>query len=191
MIRFIQASCVEGDAIDLRQSKLIARFKPDIVFFELPAGPRGPALSLNRFAPHRKPLAQVRAIQRSLKKASRQFGYARSDIATWEQIKRLWEQGKNTQIFYVDAPRALRKAHFDSHPAPYKTLVRQWQFWAYLYVREQYMARHIASILKKIRRPGTTNIAVLLEKIHWNHVQFLLKKPSKKQIWQFYFGRFP
>ncbi len=190
-VHFKQADCIEGKRVDLRQAELIARYKPDLIFFELPARNGKPDTVFNKFAANRKPLRDLLAIKRNLLREARRFPYALSDVYVWDAIQNLWEEGRNTLVFNVDRPEDVRRAYFKRHGrVSYARAKRHWWFWAYLLVRESEMARHIKQV---VELRGRRNIiaVVLLQSIHWNHVQFLMRNPSKKKIWDYYFGRFP
>jgi hypothetical protein len=191
--KFIQASCVEGKRVDLRQANVVARHKPDFIFFELPATKGGPASSFNNYAPIKKPFRAVRKIKDDLRKASRKYPYALSDVAVWENIEGLWREGHNILLFNVDAPAALRSHYHERYgDIPYSRARKHWWFWAYLLMRDRWMAENIREILKgQLGKREVVTIAVFLQSIHWEHVKFLLTKPSRKRIWKFYFGNFP
>ena len=53
------------------------------------------------------------------------------------------------------------------------------------------MANHIRRILNNYKEKRNPVIAVFLQSIHWQHVKFLLNNPSRKEMWKYYFCRFP
>jgi hypothetical protein len=190
--KFIQENCVEGNRIDLRQARLIARRKPNIVLLELPAGPRGPQTVFNRHPLGQKPLAALHNIERSLRITARKYPYALSDVAVWKNIATLWKSGHDVLVFNIDGPRVLRRAYFGKYGStPYPVARKMVIFWVHLYLREQYMANYIRTILQDYHAKKNPIVAVFLQSIHWRDVKFLLKNPSKKEIWKYYFGRFP
>ena len=38
-----------------------------------------------------------------------------------------------------------------------------------------------------IKKP---TVLIFLQSFHWEHVKFLVKKPNKDEIWDYYFGKF-
>jgi hypothetical protein len=189
--RFIQENCVEGNRIDPRQANVVKKYRPDIILFELPAKNGDPSLAFNRYPADRKPLKEVARRKRSLKAMARRFPYALSDIRVWENIENLWRDGHNVLLFNIDGPDDLRRAYFElAHGRTYDEQRKQPIFWVHCYLRETIMAGHIRHILKNYKAKENPVIAVFLQSIHWHHVQFLLKDPSRKKIWDYYFGRF-
>ena len=110
--KFIQRSCIEGNKIDLRQANAVSKYKPDIIVFEFPEDSKEPSKIFNRYACKNKPLKKVDEIIRNLKKASKKYPYVLSDIVVWKNIKKLWEQGINTQIYNIDSPTKMRKEFY-------------------------------------------------------------------------------
>lgn len=188
--KFIQRDCVEGDKIDSRQAVAVLKHRPDIILFELPAGKHGPDTVFNKYPCDKKPLKKVGEIIKKLNDAAKKYPYAESDVLVWENIKKLWGDGVNTQIYNIDVPDELRRQNFlfetDGYPACRKDPV----FWAYLFVRDNHMARNIEIILSQYSEKKNPTVAVFLQSIHWKHVEFLLKNPTSAEIWKYYFGRF-
>lgn len=190
--KFIQENCIEGKRIDLRQAKVVAQYRPDIILFEMPAGRNGPGLVFNEFSPDKKPFKKVEAIKKSARIAARIFPYAMSDVRVWENIEELWREGHNTLVFNIDGPEKLRAHRFEMYNRiPYPTLIRSWWFWAYQLMRELEMRKNIEYILRSYKGKKRPVVAVFLQSIHWDHVQFLLTHPSRRAIWRYYLGRFP
>lgn len=189
--KFIQQSCKEGDKIDLRQAKVILKYRPDIVIFEMPQGKYGPDTIFNKYQSSNKPIKKVEAIIADLKISARKYPYAKSDIAVWENIKALWEENHNILIYDVDSPDDLRRRYFEDMEGDYPAVRKDWLFWVYLYVRESCMTSNIKWVLENYQEKKNPTIAVFLESIHWKHVQFLLENPSRKEVWKYYFKNFP
>jgi hypothetical protein len=190
--RFIQENCTEGNRVDLRQARVVVRYRPDIIFFELPAEKGNPSLLFNHYGPLEKPLKEVERIQRRLKIAARKYPYALSDVHVWENIEKLWRENHDVLLFNIDGPDELRRDyHRHLGAAPYDSQKKHLIFWAHCYLREIQMAKHIRRILKNYQKKSHPIVAVFLQSIHWQHVRFLLKNPSQKKIWHYYFGRFP
>lgn len=188
--KFIQRDCVEGDKIDPRQATAVLKYRPDIILFELPEGKNGPDTIFNKYPCEKKPIKKVSEIIKKLNGAAKKYPYAKSDVFVWENIKKLWADGVNTQIYNIDVSDELRRQNslfeIDGYPACRKDPV----FWAYLFVRDFHMARNIQEILARYSEKENPVVAVFLQSIHWKHAVFLLGKPSKKEIWKYYFGRF-
>ncbi len=187
--KFIQANCIEGNRTDLRQARVVFERKPDIIFFEMPADTLAPLF--NKYDPERKPHEKVEKIKEYLTRASKKYPYARSDLRVWENIESLWRNGHNVLIYNIDAPQELRLRHNKYHTDTlYSVAKKDLSFCVYLYVRERYMLKSINSALKNYREKRRPIVAVFLQSIHWDHVKFMMKNPSKEKIWQYYFGRF-
>lgn len=190
--RFIQENCIEGNRTDLRQANVVKKYRPDIILFELPARHGNPALSFNRYGPSEKPHREIARVKRSLANAAREYPYALSDIRVWENIERLWREGRNVLLFNIDGPDILRRNFHAAYGGlPYETLRKKLIFWVHCYLREAAMADHIRRIVKNYKGKQRPVIAVFLQSVHWRHVKFLLKNPSQREIWRYYFGRFP
>ena len=61
--KFVQENCKEGDRIDKRQSEVVKKYKPDIIFFELPQGESGPDTVLNKYNVNNKPYNKIKEIE--------------------------------------------------------------------------------------------------------------------------------
>jgi len=189
---FHQINCWEGNHPDYRQARAVLRYKPDIIIFEMPQGKRGnPASVFNRYPPEKKPDREIRKIRAALMRASKKFRYAFSDLRTWTNIDQLWKSGHQVLLFNVDAPEDLRYEAFATWKSAYHSAINDWRWWVPLYLRERIMANHIRSILKNQHSKERPIILIFLQSIHWKHVRFLLTDPSEKEIWDYYFGRFP
>lgn len=188
--KFIQRDCVEGDKIDPRQATAVLKYRPDIIMFELPGGKNGPDTIFNKCPCEKKPIEKVDEIIKKLNCVAKKYPYAKSDVLVWENIKKLWSDGINTQVYNIDVPDELRRKNslfeIDGYPACRKDPV----FWAYLFVRDNHMARNIEMILNSYSEKNNPTIAVFLQSIHWKHVEFLLKNPTPAETWKYYFGRF-
>lgn len=137
--KFIQRDCVEGDKADLRQAEAVLKHRPDIIIFEMPqGGNRGPGTIFNRYSCANKPIEKVDEIIKRLKIASKKYPYAASDIAVWENIKKLWGEGVNTLIYNVDAPDRMRREFSLFTKRGYPAVRKERLFWAYLYLRDTY-----------------------------------------------------
>lgn len=52
------------------------------------------------------------------------------------------------------------------------------------------MANNVQWILRNYKGKENPTVLIFLQSFHWDHVKFLLKNPSKKAIWNYYFGKF-
>lgn len=147
--RFIQRSCIEGNKIDLRQAEAVLKYKPDIIIFEMPKGKNGPSTIFNRYSCKNKPIDKVDKIISNLEIVAKKYPYALSDVAVWKNIKKLWGQGINTQIYNVDSPDLLRRGYV-YFERKYSFLANKWLFWVYLYLRDFYMAKNIKIVFDNI-----------------------------------------
>lgn len=189
--KFIQRDCVEGDKADLRQAQAVLKHRPDIIIFEMSCSNGGPGIVFNRYSCENKPFEKVNEIISKLKVSAKKYPYAESDIAVWENIKALWEDGVNAQIYNVDAPDRMRREFNLFTAEGYPSVRKDWLFWTYLYLRDTCMARNIKKALDGYSKKKNPTVLIFLQSIHWKHAQFLLTDPSKEKIWEFYFGRFP
>lgn len=190
--KFIQRDCVEGYKADLRQAEAVLNHRPDIIIFEMPqGGSRGPGTIFNRYSCANKPIRKVDEIIKELGISAKKYPYAESDVAVWANIKTLWKEGVNVQIYNVDAPDRMRREFSLFTKQGYPAVRKEWFFWAYLYLRDTHMARNIKKALDRYSKKKNPVVLIFLQSIHWKHVQFLLAKPSKEKIWNFYFGKFP
>jgi len=110
--KFIQFNCEEGDKVDLRQAKATLKYKPDIIVFELPKDSKELSAIFNHYSCENKPIKKIDLIIKNLKKAAKKYPYAISDVFVWENIKKMWGQGINTQIYNVDSPDKIRREFF-------------------------------------------------------------------------------
>ncbi len=189
MIKYIQVNSSELGKVDLRQAKLVKKHEPDIVVFEIPHTHK---LTFNKFRPSNKPKKEYAKMIKKLRSNERKYPQSLADIAIWENIHELWTRGKNVKVFNIDAPDEIRKhKFFKEEKYSFETTRRKWHFWVYLFIREMNMTKHLRTIIEKIKRDQKVTIAMFLELEHWKHVQFLLTSPTKKQIWDYYFKRFP
>lgn len=187
MIKYVQSNSLETGVVDLRQAELIKKYKPDIVVFEIPYTHK---MSFNKYKTSNKPLDEYRKMITYLKRNSKKYPQSQADLKIWENIYNLWKEGKNTLVYNIDAPDEIRNYHFNKNQK-YNTVREKWHFWIYLFIREMNMAKHMRPILEKIKPDQKVTIAIFLELEHWKHVRFLLTNPSKQQIWDYYFKRFP
>ena len=72
----------------------------------------------------------------------------------------------------------------------YPCATKNWLWWVQIYLRERIMANHISFIVKKYKIKNNQKVLIFLQSFHWGHVKFLLDNPSKKEIWNYYFGKF-
>lgn len=169
-------SCIESAKLDLHQAKAIVRYKPDIIFLEYPNNS---------------------AVAKSIKKhggfssATMQANpWVRSDIVMWENIKKLRDTGHTLDVYGVDGPTRLVTEMNAEWGYMYPCALKNWFWWVRIYLRERYMAEHIAAVLKNYKGKKNPVILVFLQSFHWDHTQFILGKPTKKELWDYYFGKF-
>lgn len=192
MRRILQYDCYEGARVDRTQARAVAKHKPDIILWESPAGIRGPADTLNAYPPKRKPRAVYRGRIAGLKRVARSYPWVASDVLVYEALRRLWESGHNVKVFHVDAPPELLREDL----APFKKGVRpepkrrgtDLAWWVRIYLREKIMSGNIRDILARANKDART--LAFIQRFHWMNIRFLLARPTKREIWERYFGRF-
>jgi hypothetical protein len=187
--KFIQRNCIEGDKIDSRQALAVLKYRPDIIIFESPMEKGGPGMVFNKYPCDKKPLEKVDEIIKNCKISAKEFPYAESGVALWENIKKMWSEGNNVQVYKVDTPQDLRREHFLMH-MQYPACRKDPLFWAYLYVRDKTMAKNIKLALNDYTGKKDPVVAIFMQSIHWKHVQFLMQAPKPSEVWKYYFGRF-
>lgn len=188
--KFHQFNCREQDRPDFRQARAVLKHKPDIIFFELPEKDESPETIFNKYDCKNKPLKEVNIIKKRLENASKEFKYALSDIKTWENIEKVWQEEHNILLYNVDGPKELRLEFFEAWNNTYPCITKNWLWWVKIYLRERIMANHISSIIKKYKMKKNPIALIFLQNFHWRHVKFLLENPSKEEIWKYYFGNF-
>lgn len=188
-MRIYQFSCRETNKIDRRQADAVLRHAPDIIFWESPSKTERKASLV--FDP-RKPIAyQEKALTEMIqhrRAIAKKYKWVLSDIATYQNTITLVRRGHKVGMYNVDAPRELLQ----------QTILHGWNriekprrrgvhllWWVYIYLRERMMADNIAPLLK-----GNKTALMFLQKFHWLNVKFLLSRPTKDNIWHYYFGRF-
>lgn len=195
-IKFIQVNCREEintkrwTGPDYRQAKAVLKYRPDIIIFESANDNKTPDTVYNKYDCKHKPIKLVRERQLSLKKHIKSFGDAASGIPMWDNIIKLWNEGHNVLLYNTDASVELRREFFEVWKYMYPCALKNWLWWVRIYLREKCMAKNIRWILQQNRNKEKVTIAVFLQSFHWQHVKFLLKNPTKKQIWKYYFGKF-
>ena len=196
-IKYIQVDCHEEINTpgwikpDLRQAECVLKYKPDIIIFELGAD-KTPDTIYNNYSPKDKPLKLVKERQKWLKKVSKKPGNgdAISDVVLWDNITKVWNEGHNILIYNTDGSDELRKEFFEVWKYMYPCALRNWLWWVQIYLREKYMTKNIQWILEKNKDKESLVVVIFLQSFHWKHVSFLLKNPSKKEIWEYYFSNF-
>jgi len=192
MINFIQVGCKERNGIDPAQAEAVLKHKPDIIIFEYPQNNKIPETVFNKHLPDKKPKKELAKIVKMLKAASKTQPWVLSDIAVFENISKLWSEGKQVYLYFVDAPSKITSQKLEENNKlhrPFPKIPKYLWWWKKMYAREGYMTKHLKWILKK-HRDKNLKILVFLEKFHWNNVQFRLKAKSQEAIKRYYFGDF-
>ena len=109
----------------------------------------------------------------------------------WNNVAYLWKkEGCQALIYRVDAPSELVSEWLLVWKNMYPCALKNWLWWVRIYLRECYMAKNVQWVLSQYKLKKRVIILIFLQSFHWEHVKFLLRNPSKKQIWDYYFGRF-
>ncbi|MEN9920546.1 MAG: hypothetical protein RL538_439 [Candidatus Parcubacteria bacterium] len=189
-MKLIQTSCLESNKIDTRQAEAVARHQPDVIIFESPMQNGSYEDVCNGYPPDKKPVHIIRERMKILRKVAKKYPWVLSDIQMYEHIIALWRQGHDVKLYHVDGPSELLHIHTPGSnqliPSRRGTYL---MWWVRIFLRETYIAKNIGAILKKYKQQDVT-ILVFLQKFHWINVQFRLKNPSKRALWDFYFGRY-
>ena len=186
--RFIQIDCREINKLDLRQARAVLKYKPDIIILEYPNNKKTPDTIFNKYTPANKPL-------KNLPKFSKETfvvnPWVKSDVVMWNNIAYLWTKEKRQALVYsVDAPSELVREWFYVWENMYPCALKNWLWWTIIYLRECYMAKNVRWILSRYQLKKRPTVLIFLQSFHWEHVKFLLRNPSAKQIWNYYFGKF-
>ncbi len=190
-MKVLQFGCREGRGVDLRQANAVLKHRPDIILWESPAHLGRPGSRFNRYRPEKKPLKELKNIEKNLRSIAKVTPWVLSDVYTYRNIFSLWKTGHQILLFDVDAPSDLLREGFnpETHKARPERRGAHLLWWVRIYIREVVMARSIEAILKKVENKNQT-VLVFIEKFHWINVQFLLTHPTQKEIWRYYFGGF-
>ena len=189
--KFIQVNCIESVKLDLRQAKAVSRHKPDIIILEYPNDRLTPDWPFNKYAALKKPKAMVKdRIKEFPPEVLKIHPWVKADTIMWQNIANLWAADHQVLVYSVDAPRELTREWLDVWHNLYPSVLKNWVWWVQIYLREKHMAKNIELIFKNYKDKTNPLCLVFLQSFHWEHVQFLLKKPSKQAIWDYYFGKF-
>lgn len=161
-----------------------------MLFLEMGSKTGNPDTIFNHYSPQKKPLGEVCNIQKDSRSASHEFGYAKSNILMWDNIMKLWREGCQLLVFNADGPDELRNEFFEVWKNMYPCAKKNWLWWVRIYLRERYMERNIRWALNHYRFQRQPVSLVQFGGFHWRHIKFLLGNPSKKKIWEYYFGKF-
>lgn len=177
-IKFINLNCIEGDNIDLRQAKAVLRHKPDIIVLEYPSN--------NKFPSDVKTTPKEILNEKNIKA----MPWIRSDIMMWKNIEILKKSGHEFSVYKIDGPNDLVNEYFIVWQNMHPCALKNWFWWVQVFLREQYMAKNLRWILNKHQDNKDLKVLVFLQSFHWTHVKFVLNKPTRKKLWQYYFGKF-
>ncbi len=191
-MKLYQFSCIEGKKVDLRQADAVLRHRPDAIIFEAPSSGRTPSLVYNKYRPSNKPLAEVAKHKKKLKQVSKKYPWVLSDISVYDNIVKLWKEGVDVKLYNVDASSELLRVgsriDHDWNPKPHHRGTH-FQWWVRIYLREKIMAENIQWVVSKNKKKDL-KVLIFLQSFHWRNVQFLMSNPTKKQIYEYYFGKF-
>jgi len=195
--KFIQVSSKEQSATknwcgpDLRQAKSVLKHRPDIIIFELANSGRTPETIYNKYNCINKPYGLIKEHIKKVRRSARNnYPEALADIPIWENIAKLWKDNHNVFVYRVDIAKEFRLELFDVWQWSYPCIKKNWFWWVPMYIREKIMAKNINWILQKHKNEKNLTIAIFIQKEHWGRIKFLMKNPSKKKIWNLYFGKF-
>ena len=156
-----------------KQAEAILKIKPDIILFELPRV--GELSYFNKFKPKNKPHERIDNIKEHFSALSKYYPWFASFYKIIEAVEQLWSKGKQVYLYEIDGPVELTSAGEGKRGV-------QNVVWNYL--REKFM---LESIKRLNRRFPRKKALLFCHNFHWGNLNFLLKKPSKKEIWNHYF----
>ena len=189
-VKFHEFSVLEHNRPDYQFARAILKYRPEFLFLEIGSSTGNPDTIFNRYSPNKKPLREVRKIQAALRRNAKRFRYAKSNVLMWDNIVKLWKEGHDVLVFNTDSPDELRREFFEVWNHMYPDAKKNWLWWVRIYLRERYMARNIQWAIKHYPRKKQSVALVQFGGFHWRHVKFLLNRPSKKEVWNYYFKKF-
>jgi hypothetical protein len=175
--RFYNFNCRESNALDLRQAEAVLKYQPDIIFLEYPNNDK-----------ELKP--RTRAVKSFSKKTLKASPWAKSDLIMWKNVEHLWRKRLKTKVYAVDGPSELNEQYLLAWHNTYPCATKNWFWWVHIYLRERFMAKHITEALNDYEDGKNPVVLIFLQSFHWQHVKFLLTKPSREKMWKYYFGKF-
>ncbi len=190
-MKILQFNCFEGDKIDLRQANAVLRYKPTCIFFESP----GPAKSIfNKYKPKEKPVQEFNTLIRELKKTGKEYPWVNSEVYTFTNIKKLWDEGHDIKIYPIDGPSELLRVDLKKFSKAYNPRPErrgtQFAWWVRIYLREKIMTQAVKKILGGAEGKREGVILAFVQKFHWKNVQFQLSNPTQEEMYTYYFGAF-
>lgn len=189
--KYIQVNCREEEGLDLRQANAVLKYKPDIIILEHPNNNKTPDSQFNKYSATKKPKKLVNEKLKSFsKELLRIHPWANSDTFMWKNISKFWENGHQILVYTADAPNELTGELLEVWLHAYPCVKKNWFWWVQIYLRERIMANNVQWILRNYKGKENPTTLIFLQSFHWDHVKFLLKKPSKKEIWNYYFSKF-
>ncbi len=189
--KYIQFNCNETDELDLRQANAVLKYKPDIIILEYPNNNRTPDLLFNRYKALEKPKSMIKERVKDFSdKVLKIHPWARADTIMWKNVVSLWSKDHQVLVYAIDAPSELTKEWLDVWRYTYPSVKKNWIWWVQIYLRERIMANNMQWILKNYKEKENPITLIFLQDFHWSHVKFLLKNPSKNEIWDYYFKKF-
>jgi hypothetical protein len=190
-MKILQFNCLEGEGVDLHQANAVLRHKPTFIFFESP----GPAKSIfNKYKSKEKPAQEFKELIRELKKAGKEYPWVNSDVYTFNNIKKLWDEGHDIKLYPIDGPSELLRVNLQkfsklNNPHPERRGTH-FAWWVRMYLREKIMTQSVRGVLKSMKNNDAGVGLVFVQKFHWKNVQFHLSNPTKEEMYKYYFGAF-
>lgn len=190
--KYIQVNCRETDKLDLRQANAVLKHKPDIIVLEYPNNKNTPDLEFNKYNALEKPKEIVeKRLKEFPEEVLKTHPWAKADTIMWKNVANLWSKGHQILLYAVDAPNELTKEWLEVWNHTYPCVKKNWVWWVQIYLRERIMANNVRWILDRYKEKHNPTVLIFLQSFHWDHVQFLLSGPTKDEIWNYYFGKFP
>jgi len=162
--------------ISYRKAKEILKIKPNVILFEYPIHEGSSLSDFNKFEPKEKPKQEIEGWKRGLAVSSKKYPWLKAEYKIIEAIEQLWIRGKQIYLFEIDGPVELTSL---------KGTKSQLNNIVWNYLREKYMIENIRKMEARINKKSI--VMILCHNFHWKNIQFLLKKPQKEKIWDYYF----
>ncbi|HKZ49384.1 MAG TPA: hypothetical protein VJ110_00025 [Candidatus Nanoarchaeia archaeon] len=148
--------------VSTRHAKQILKLEPYAIVFEWPRE--------FKFDKSKK----WAALKVNLRKHAKEYPHLIGAIKIFEAIEKLRKKSKRVLLFSMDGPVELTSIKGTGGEVN--------AIWNYL--RERFMAKTLSKIKSKYPR---AKLVVLCHNYHWKNLKFLLRKPAKSDIRNYYF----
>lgn len=190
--KYLQFDCKETKQLDLRQANAVLEHKPDIIILEYPNNNKTPDSPFNKYQAQMKPKELLEERLKGFpKEVIRIHPWVKADEIMWKNIVQLWSEGHQIMVYTTDGPNELTRELLEVWNYTYPCVKKNWLWWVRIYLRERIMANNMNWILTNYKGVPNPTTLIFLQSFHWNNVQFLMGNPTKNEVYNYYFGKFP